>query len=426
MPRVRSSDIERVTANLETGEPFIVLQNGRTYPISKAALADYRNGKAYITTGGADDTLTEGGRTTEFGLPRARYEGPEGEGLAGFTDQAEGGQRRQRVESFLAGGPAEGFDTREEALAYLQEQGVHTDEMDPVILRDIVGTLVEMPTPPVGAILQRLREDGFITVTPYQMQLEAAGFAEDPFGPPRVIPTREGGAEVQRPDRTVLNPETGATLYRTGVLVGPDPSTGASSVVFNEADPAQVGSDAWLNQVAANWSAERLQQEKERLVEFGYLSRDALKTEGWNVQVRQAMRAFHENRYLAGGRPIATGETPGGVEKEPLPKFDFTQLQGRARAEVNNIFRELYADQPEERELERFSRAILDMAHELYRQGKGQLSPEQAYGEAAYRVQAQQEQTPQAVFEQEAAEENTELRDSILRAVSVSDRIMRG
>jgi hypothetical protein len=112
-----------------------------------------------------------------------------------------------------------------------------------------------------------------VPTTQYAQALAASGF-EGAFPVTRTPESSMGmGAFTPTPSKFQTQEETGWIRYSNGVLV--DPSQGA--VIYDPSSRAP-GSPAWRREVVSTWSGDKIKEWRERLNEFGYLSKEQPKT----------------------------------------------------------------------------------------------------------------------------------------------------
>lgn len=272
------------------------------------------------------------------------------------------------------------------------------------------------PAPAATAYDQALIESGFDTyrapaLEPGQMAALTSGTDE------QIARFRRENPNFEE------NPATGWRRYPNGVLVSPE-----GQIAFDPTSRAP-GSLAWQRDVAAKWSPEKVQTWADRLVEFGYLSKEqAKKATSSDPGFLGALSAYHANRYVY-GKPV-TGEQAGingvaaGSDKPPL--VDFEDMKASTRGFVRDTYRQVYGQDPTDGEVAALSERIIAQAMDLQkmfrRKEYGGFS-EMAASEAEARFIERLQSSPQAEFLRESEEENTRLRDALSQAVTVTNSL---
>lgn len=290
-------------------------------------------------------------------------------------------------------------------------QAVQGQDLDPAILQLYAAMLAERyPAVPVTA---------------YSQAWELSGFSGPGIVAGVTTPSELRGAPpsmVLAPgERFIQHPETGWLLYRNGVLVNP----ADGSVVF-EPNSMAPGSPNWLNHVQQTWTDAQVARWKQRLAEFGYLTKEQAKTKGIDQAFLDALRAYHINRYRNFGRAVpqdlSVSGALGGEQEFDLTARDF---QAQIRGDVREQFRRVFGNDPSDAELEAWTRFVTHTALRLQKRYERRgASPQTALSlaatEAEERFIERLETSPEATFLRESAEENTRLRDALTQAVIVS------
>lgn len=218
------------------------------------------------------------------------------------------------------------------------------------------------------------------------------------------------------------HPDTGWLRFANGVLVSPE-----GQVVFDPTSRAP-GSLTWQREVVPNWSAEKVSEWRERLHKLGYLTKDQAKVDGVDTPFLNALRSFHENRYVNGGKPVAgdlAGVAGAGAADKP-PLLDFDDMQAQIRNDVREQYRRVFGEDPSDGEVAAFSASIIRTAETLqrrYRRKEYGGFTSMAATEAEERFIERLEQSPEAEFLRDSEEENTSLRDAIQQAVIVTNSL---
>jgi len=326
-------------------------------------------------------------------------------------------------------GPPTPTDWRAEAERILQSMGV--DLTDPVVVGRLAGIEASSTffdqTPgffdtTMGVLIADLRSAGIIVQTPYEQMREVSGFGgQYPVSLGETTPSEVRGAppEILTPGNfPITESRTGWLQYPSGVLVAPGAALGSYDAVFYPPTSTAPGSATYFQQ-AQLWSQDKVNEWRTKLVDLGYLD-EAAKKGAYDVGFQNAMRTYFTIKYQNGGRELAL---EGRAALEQVAPFNFHQIQGQIRNDVRTQYQRIFGDDPTPTELDEWEDFIISQAHRLYR--RGQLAPGEATVEAEERFVERLEQSPEAQFVTENLEENTGLRDSLLRAVIVSESMTR-
>jgi len=270
--------------------------------------------------------------------------------------------------------------------------------------------------------IQGLIQSGKITETQYTQALQASGFGFEQPEFTQIDPSLLGSGDQaflrnfnEASKDYVIQPETGWKQYKNGVLVDPNQPFGAIGAVIFDPTSRAPGSTAWATEVLPTWSQDKVTEWREKLIEGGYLS-SAEKKGPVDATFINAMQQYQVVKYQNGGTPMAIGpviEAGGGTTP-----YNFKQIHASIDEDVRNAWVSIYGVRPDESEVEAQRDMVIKVARKLY--DRGQLSPEGAASEAEARILGRMERTPEARFVTENTEENTELRDQMLRAVQVT------
>lgn len=265
------------------------------------------------------------------------------------------------------------------------------------------------PATPTTAYDQAVVESGFDQVTPYTPA--ARGLAEQGTS---IAEFRKSADTYQE------NPDTGWIRYPNGVLVSPD-----GQIAYDPTSTAP-GSLKWQREVVSEWSPEKVGQWADRLVQFGYLSKEQAKKVASNDPAfLGALASYHANRYVY-GKPVNGELTGAGAAGDKPPLVDFEEMQAQTRNFVREQYRRVYGEDPTDGEVEAFSDAITRQAMTLQKRFRRQEMPGfsgMAATEAEERFVERLEGSPEATFLRESDEENTRLRDSLSQAVAVTNSL---
>jgi hypothetical protein len=318
---------------------------------------------------------------------------------------------RQRLESegiTPIAGPG-GFKTSQQVIEFLDLAGIDTSDPALRLVLADPGFVDIMNGPSAEGYMAGLKKQfPKRAITVYEQARQELGFQGPfPHPDPHVSPeiTRIEGYKVRDYE---ISAENGAIRFRNGVIV--DPSIGPEGVTFpdNENVP---GSPVWLTRAQQTWDKPQILQQRQELYEMGYLPKDAVDRPVFDVQLRDTLEMFHRYRYLNLGKPVPLGPPQGDTGGDTL---DFGELRASIENDVTGHFREVFGDDPSDAEKKRWTDFVVNTAMKLQSRD---LDAGVAGTEARARFQQRLEQHPVAVFERETEEENTELRDSLLRAV---------
>lgn len=455
MPRISVADIEKseLVSSVGDGVTKVTMKNGKVYYVHRWAVFNAQD-KGYKSVQASTTQSAVPTPTGPVKVPLVQEDtgffGVKDEGAEPETEEGELPEVETPVAADVRAdtgviledeGEEGGFKNKGDVLQYLRSLGVPLDDPSLSVDSWAIGIMQANPADQralANNMVNGARENGTIRISPYESQLQQAGFLGPPDlpGPGEAGGTlagmREGGLGIGRTDEA-----TGSILRPDGVLMSPVGTGGEVLPVLDHTDPNMVGSQAWVVQAREDWDEQRLAQEKATLAKFGYLSKEEAKRPGWTTNTAQALMDYHYNVYAYGG-PIGKGDAMGGAAagKPQFPDFNFENLQARARAEAEATFMEIYQDKPTEQELERWSRAILNTATELYSAQRGvfnsgddYLTRSEVYSEAAIRTGEEMRDTPAAGIAEERLgkiEENTTLKETLSRTASVIDAVMKG
>ena len=270
----------------------------------------------------------------------------------------------------------------------------------------------------LGGVVSELQSKGIIIQTLYQQAQELSGFGETkPVVMGATTPSEVRGVApgvTTVPGLPIEQERTGWLQYPSGILVDPTAPLGSTNAVYFPAGSKAPGSFGYF-QDAQGWSQEKINEWRARLVELGYLGKDAKKG-AYDVQLQMALQKYHTIKYQNGGKELALEGTKAA--EAGVTPFNFEQIQGQIRNDIRGQWQRIYGEDPTETELQEMQDFVINTSHKLYQ--RGQLAPSQAAAEAEERFVERLEQSPEAQFVIQNQEENTQLRDSILRAVMVA------
>lgn len=214
--------------------------------------------------------------------------------------------------------------------------------------------------------------------------------------------------------------DTGWIRYKNGVLVSPD-----GQVAFDPTSRAQ-GSIRWQREVVSGWSDEQVGDWRQRLQQFGYLSKDQAKVKGVDQVFLSALSNYHIARYANGGKPVADDLSGAAGAGTKPPLVDFEDLSAQIRNDVREQYRRVFGMDATDGQVVALSDYIIRTAETLQkkyrRKGYGGFTS-LAATEAEERFIERIEGSPQAEFLRESEEENTSLRDALQQAVVVTNSL---
>jgi len=258
---------------------------------------------------------------------------------------------------------------------------------------------------------QALMASGFASDSTQALK-EAATWAQTTGGAPYTIPFEDREQIVYPYDegKYVRHPDTGWWKF-DGVLVDPTNQT----VVYDPTKSAPGSSD-WLMNARKTWSQESIQSWRKKLVQTGYLPKEFEKGSGWDVAFEEALRGYYEQKYLHGGEAVSYG-----IPQTQTDMLRIKDFSAQIRNDVRSQFVQVFGELPTDDELQYWTDFVVRTGMKLQRK-KGMTGPE-ASAEAEHRMYEQVSYSPQAMLINQSVEENTELRDALLRAVSATWRL---
>lgn len=284
----------------------------------------------------------------------------------------------------------------------LATAGVHKDKIKELIANPSIVAMIKANPDLARQLAQKFPSSYAISYEEVRIQ---AGLG--PLTPEQQF--MSGGPDAMA--RNILTKEgrtspTGAIEYPGGVIVQDD------QVFFPPTDASVAGSPAWMAQIP-RWGEAKQQSWAKTLFDNGYLDSKNPNL----VQLTDALRAYHETRYLYGG-----GEPVNIKEAQRVTKQDFGGLLDKAvlGTEVDTWFDQFYGEPPTEEEREFWTSRLATKSIQLAR--RRDLDPADAAAVAGARTHRRMSNTPEAQeFARQAheEEENTGLRDSLLSIAQV-------
>jgi hypothetical protein len=213
---------------------------------------------------------------------------------------------------------------------------------------------------------------------------------------------------------------TGKILYENGAIYDPE----TERTLYPPDSRAQVsiqGSNAWLRDIQERWSQEKVEAWRKRLWAQGYTGGTATgvillqsETGGWGVDLVNALREYHADRYANYGKAIPlTPSIPDSGARSIRRTFDKRAL----KEETKTWGLEAFGEDLDDNEAEFFADRILDVAQRLAKKHGKEWSVDQIQQGAALRVQEQFVKDPavaDALEEMEELEGDTTIRNSLI------------
>lgn len=223
-----------------------------------------------------------------------------------------------------------------------------------------------------------------------------------------------------KPDPFRISDETDFMQFRNGVLVTPD------GEVLYEPGSSAPGSMRWRMGLS-EWAPDKVAEWKKKLAELGYMTAEEAKVKGVDTVFLDRMQAYHNARYLNGGKPVAgdLAATAASAAEKPKP-VDLNDFASQIRNDVREQYERIYGVRPTDGETELWSSYIIKQGMQMQRRNIGKYdSPmtESAATEAEEQFIEKLEKTPGARFLRESEEENTELRDTFERMAQVTSSL---
>lgn len=246
------------------------------------------------------------------------------------------------------------------------------------------------------------------TASEYQQASQTFGFLSPTNVQTKVLPGQGPslfglqlpGFKFAEPGKGYVTNDSGALRYNNGVIA--DPAGGF--VYYPPNDAAIPGSPAWLHAVSTKWSEEKIKEWRQRLNKFGY---DVPTKGAVDQQLLAALSEFHKAKYLNFGTPIPFSSEAADAADEKI--FDKAQAHGAVRAQYQRVF----GDDPSDAELTEWTRFIMGTAKRLV--NKKGLTPDSAATATQARFEEEFANDPQVQYFQDAEEDNTEQRDTMVR-----------
>jgi hypothetical protein len=154
---------------------------------------------------------------------------------------------------------------------------------------------------------------------------------------------------------------------------------------------------------------------------MGYLPREAKKTNGFDIVLGQALQAYHANRYINGGKPIALDASAGapGGKFAGQPLFNYAEISNQIHNDVTEQFRAVYGTDPEPAEVRAWTQFVISKGMDLQRRFRAQeIGSYQSAGLGESLETFRRQLEDDAAPFREAIEENTTLRDGLSSAIS--------
>ena len=233
--------------------------------------------------------------------------------------------------SLMSGG-AEGEDGAKAALAILTGPG---------------GGLA------LADFLTKFPEAALVQATPYSQALEANAFTTD-LAPQQIGEMQQkammsGIPPSQFPStaatgRYEYSDTTGAIRFANGTIV-----TEGGGIIFDPTANAP-GSDAYLR-AAADWDAAKLAEWKDKLVAYGYLTKEQAKGDGLTIEVRNALQSYWYGYYNAAAS--RSPQTPQAVEPRRIRSSTTRTSPRRCANDTRDQLRRILGAEPTEEQVTR-------------------------------------------------------------------------
>jgi hypothetical protein len=139
------------------------------------------------------------------------------------------------------------------------------------------------------------------------------------------------------------------------------------------------------------------------------------------VKLRQALSTYWANYYIAGGKPINSGQAAGGSTLPPL--MDYQDFQAQITNDMRDQLRRIFGAEPTEEQVRAQAQYVLRTAADLQKTFR-----KKEYG--SYSSQALTEATEKGIGALETSPyaqdvmENTKLADSLQNSAYVSSRLI--
>jgi hypothetical protein len=234
--------------------------------------------------------------------------------------------------------------------------------------------------------------------------------------------SEDGTIEPRKGTDFEVQPDTGAYVYRNGVIA--DPAGGVFYPVGPGSEDVQ-GSTAWLANARENWSEAQIKAMKERLIEYGYLPKGSAKETGWGLTLENALKGFYDQKYLHGNTPVVN-DGPDGYGAGGTAGSDFVnlhELRGSIQQDVTAQYQTMFGQMPTPEETDRWIQFTVRVGNKLQRMKD--FTPAGAASEAEARLGVRMQESPMGQFEQ-AQGENTELRDGMVAAAAAARAVGTG
>jgi hypothetical protein len=227
--------------------------------------------------------------------------------------------------------------------------------------------------------------------------------------PPSQFPTTAETGDYE------YSESTGAIRYKNGTIVTSD-----NGIIYDPTANA-AGSPQYLREAAA-WDEVKLQEWKNKLVTYGYLSKEDAKKPGFTVEMRGGLESYWRAYYVNGGKPLQSAAgAGGGATKAPL--VDYKDFSNQIQNDTRDQLRRVLGVEPTEAQVRAQAQYIMRTATDLQTKfrGKDYSSPgSMALTEATEGAISNIETSPYA----QDVRENTALRDALANAASVSRSLM--
>lgn len=113
---------------------------------------------------------------------------------------------------------------------------------------------------------------------------------------------------------------SGRVRFWNGVIMDP----GTRTVIFRPNDAEVVGSEAWLRAIQDDWDDKEIGVWRKRLADEGY---EVSEKGDWALDLIDALRDYHFNRYLNFGKPQPKGPVNQQMREAIREQVDFKSIK---------------------------------------------------------------------------------------------------
>jgi hypothetical protein len=246
----------------------------------------------------------------------------------------------------------------------------------------------------------------------YQNALAMFG-GQAPTFAPTPTPT-PGEAAGQKPgfgakEEFTTNRQSGAVYYRNGVIWDPT----SNAIAFPPGDVSIQGSPGWINNARTKWTDSQILALKQKLAQFGYLTKAQAKSPVWDTSTDAAVTDYYTSKYQHFGHPLVKDSAAGGAGASGFQNARAVQntIKQNVLSQYQSVFGADAAPKPDE--LQSWVNFVINQANEL--QKSKSLAPGAAVGEAESMYSGRLTQAKQQ------SAENTSLNDSLTTAIQATN-----